>query len=76
MPELCGSTTVSASRVANTASVALPPWRSIAAPASAARGSAAETTPGSAGVVAGMVVQAPSERAANRVQMGLRMASG
>ena len=45
MPELCGSTTVSASIVAIAASVALPPWRSIAAPASAARGSAALTTP-------------------------------
>ena len=70
MPELCGSTTVSASRVASAASVALPPWRSIAAPASAARGSAALTMPGSAlaAAVGRTVVQAPSDRAANRVQ--------
>src|SRR6187551_3048734 len=45
MPELCGSTTVRASIVAIAASTALPPWRSIAAPASAARGSAALTRP-------------------------------
>lgn len=45
IPELCGSTTPSASIVAMAASVADPPSRSIAAPASAARGSAAETAP-------------------------------
>jgi len=42
---LCGSTTLSTSSVAITASVALPPARNISAPAAAARGSAADTTP-------------------------------
>src|SRR4051812_42628778 len=45
MPELCGSTTLSASIVAIAASVALPPLRRISTPAAAARGSAALTTP-------------------------------
>jgi hypothetical protein len=48
MPDDCGSTTVSAIAVAIAASVALPPARRISRPASAARGSAAETAPGSA----------------------------
>ena len=43
MPELCGSTTFSASIVAIAASAALPPSRSISTPAAAARGSAAQT---------------------------------
>src|SRR5437763_9122546 len=45
MPWLSGSTTLSANRVAKAASAALPPCRSISAPASAARGSAALTMP-------------------------------
>ena len=49
MPELCGSTTVSASIVAMAASAALPPARNISTPAAAARGSAAETAPPSRG---------------------------
>src|SRR5688572_16853766 len=46
MPELCGSTTVSATKVDSAASAALPPARKISAPAAAARGSAALTIPG------------------------------
>src|SRR5437763_3600326 len=46
MPELSGSTTFSASKVANAASAALPPLRRISAPAAAARRSAALTIPG------------------------------
>src|SRR5512139_137952 len=70
MPELCGSTTPSASMVAIAASVALPPARSISAPAAAARGSAALTTPrvSTAGVSAGRagrVAQPPSRSGAN-----------
>ena len=70
MPELCGSTTVSASKVANAASVALPPWRSICAPASAARGSAALTMPGGALVGGGRseVAQPPSDRGGEQEQ--------
>src|SRR6476661_8597384 len=65
MPELCGSTTVSAIKVANAASAAVPPCRSICAPASAARGSAALTMP-CGGVPADWreVVQPASARAA------------
>ncbi len=63
MPELCGSTTFSASKVANAASAALPPWRSISAPASAARGSAALTMPGVAVAADGPVAVAqPAQR--------------
>src|SRR5690606_36558433 len=78
IPELCGSTTVSASIVAIAASVALPPRRSISAPASAARGSAALTTPRASavsGAVAGAavcavaVVQAPNSRAAETIRV-------
>src|SRR6476661_239708 len=73
MPELCGSTTLSASKVANAASAAVPPWRNMSTPAAAARGSAALTIPLATGPVAtprsiisacvGMA-QALSERAA------------
>src|SRR5690348_3457684 len=71
MPELCGSTTLSASKVAKAASAAVPPWRSISTPAAAARGSAALTMPVAAPTCgaaarAGLVVQAASERAAAR----------
>src|SRR5260221_2447533 len=52
MPWLSGSTTLSASSVAKAASIALPPLRSISAPASAARGSAALTMPGTRANVA------------------------
>ena len=57
MPELCGSTTLSANIIAIAASVALPPARNISIPASAARGSAAETVPAvTAGDLAGAAV--------------------
>ncbi len=42
MPDDCGSTRVSTICAAITASTALPPWRSMARPASAASGLAAE----------------------------------
>src|SRR5690606_27850636 len=78
IPELCGSTTVSASIVAIAASAALPPRRSISATASAALGSAALTTPRVAAVSAAVagaavcavaVVQAPSSRAAETIRV-------
>src|SRR3989344_2950208 len=52
IPELCGSTTVSASIIAMAASAADPPLRRISCPAAVARGSAEETTPLPSGAVA------------------------
>jgi hypothetical protein len=77
MPELCGSTTFSASSVANAASAAVPPCRSISAPALAARGSAALTTPGAVeAALREVVAQAESEKrrigAKRRERMALR----
>jgi len=51
MPELCGSTTVSANMTAIAASTADPPWASIASPAAVARGSALLTAPAATGGV-------------------------
>ena len=45
MPEDCGSITFNAKATATAASIALPPWRRISAPAFAARGSLVVTTP-------------------------------
>src|SRR5690349_7319347 len=65
MPELCGSTTLRASKVANAASAALPPSRRISTPAAAARGSAALTIPGTlAGAEAGGAAAAAIAKAA------------
>ena len=59
IPELCGSTTVSASITAIAASVALPPRARISSPAACARGSAALTAPVKAGAsVRGSAVSA------------------
>src|SRR5436190_17030093 len=78
MPELCGSTTFSASKVAIAASAAVPPCRNIDAPAAAARGSAALTMPPVVAAMAGVcwVAQAPSASAAKRVQIRPGIAEG
>src|SRR5690606_22952060 len=77
IPELCGSTTVRASIVAIAASVALPPCRRIAAPASAARGSAALTRPAAFAVCAtGAAVAAPdAESEAGATKAGVAQAA-
>ena len=76
MPELCGSTTVSATKVASAASAALPPARNISAPASAARGSAALTIPGTvegatwAGVAQPLTASSAAKVVTNRRRIG------